>query len=181
MNMTETDQILDYLKRIDASVNGLDEKIGSTTGKPPLSDRVDTIGDKVDALSDRVDQIDAKIGDTTGKPPLSDRVDTIGDKVDALDGRVSEVQFGLATLAASTMAQFAKVDARFDKVDGQFAKVDAQFAKVDARFNRVDHKIDGLRDELVDHMERIHDELAGRIVDLETPPRGGTGGSVAAS
>jgi hypothetical protein len=30
-------------------------------------------------------------------------------------------------------------------------------------------------------MERLHDELAGRIVDLETPPGGGAGGSVAAS
>jgi hypothetical protein len=59
--------------------------------------------------------------------------------------------------------------------------VDAQFARIDARFNRVDRKIDGLRDELVDHMERVHDELAGRIVDLETPPGGGAGGSVAAS
>jgi hypothetical protein len=174
MNKTETDQILDYLKRIDANVNGLDEKIGSTPGKPPLSDCVD-------ALSDRVDQIDAKIGDTTGKPPLCDRVDTIGDKVDALDGRVSEVQFGLATLAASTAAQFAKIDGQFGRIDGQFGKVDAQFARIDARFNRVDRKIDGLRDELVDHMERIHDELAGRLVDLELPPHSGTGGSAAAS
>ena len=202
MNKTETEQILDYLKRIDASVNGLDEKIGSTPGKPPLSDRVDS-------LCDRVDHIDDKIGSTPGKPPLSDRVDTISNTVDALDSRVSEVQLGLATLSASTEAhfaridgqfakvdvqfakidgQFAKVDVQFGKIDGQFAKVDAQFgkidgqfAKVDARFNRVERKIDGLRDELVDHMERIHEELAGRIVDLETPPRGDTGGSVGAS
>jgi len=101
---------------------------------------------------------------------------------------VSEVQFGLATLAASTAVhfgqidgQFGKVDGHFAKIDGQFGKVDAQFARIDARFNRVDRKIDGLRDELVDHMERLHDELAGRIVDLETPPGGGAGGSVAAS
>jgi len=215
MNKTETEQILDYLKRIDASVNGLDERIGSTPGKPPLSDRVDSLcdrvdhiddkigdttgkpplSDRVDSLCDRVDQIDDKIGRTPGKPPLSDRVDTISNTVDALDSRVSEVQLGLATLSASTKApfakidgQFAKVDVQFGKIDGQFAKVDAQFgkidgqfAKVDARFNRVERKIDGLRDELVDHMERIHEELAGRIVDLETPPRGDTGGSVGAS
>jgi uncharacterized protein YdcH (DUF465 family) len=112
MNKTETEQILDYLKHINATVDGLDGKVNG---------------------------LDAKIGSTPGKPPLSDRVDTIGDKVDA------------------------------------------QFARIDARFNRVDRKIDGLRDELVDHMERLHDELAGRIVDLETPPGGGAGGSVAAS
>jgi archaellum component FlaC len=123
--------------------------------------------------------------------PLSDRVDELDRKVDKLDSRVSEVQLGLATLAADTKGRFQKiderfhnVDARFDAVDAQFRRIDERFHKVDARFDAVDRQFNNvnqniavLRVELVDHMERIHSELTGRIVDLETPGTEGRGGS----
>lgn len=104
------------------------------------------------------------------KRPLSDRVDELDKKVDRLDGRVSEVQLGLATLAADTKAQFKQIDERFDKVDARFDAVDLQF-------NKVNQNIAVLRVEFVDHMQRIHSELTGRIVDLDTPETEGGGGS----
>ena len=66
--------------------------------------------------------------------------------------------------------QFKRVDARFDAVD-------LKFKRVDARFDRVDGRIEVARVELGDHMERIHSELTGRIIDLEVPGPGGRGGS----
>ena len=81
--------------------------------------------------------------------PLSDRVDELDRKVDKLDTRVSEVQLGLATLAANTKVQFKEVN----------------------------RNMTVLRVEFVGHMERIHSELTGRIVDLETPGTQGSGGS----
>jgi len=110
MDKRQTDEILDYLRRIDESVNGSGDKKRPGRKKKPLSDRVDS-------LSDRVDSLDAK--------------------VDALDTRMGNVELGLVHL---------------------------------------DRKIDGVRTELVEHMERIHEELAGRIIDLESPGHGGRGG-----
>jgi len=103
MDKRQADEILDYLRRIDESINGSGDK------KRP--------GRK--------------------KKPLSDRVDSLDAKVDALDTRMGNVELGLVHL---------------------------------------DRKIDGVRTELVEHMERIHEELAGRIIDLESPGHGGRGG-----
>jgi hypothetical protein len=52
----------------------------------------------------------------------------------------------------------------------------AQFQNVDLKFKRLDRKIDKWGGDLVDHMERIHSELAGRIFDLEPPGSKGSGG-----
>jgi chaperonin cofactor prefoldin len=98
------DEILDYLKRIDANVRGLDAKIGSSALKASLSDRVE-------ALDTKVEKLDTKVG------------------------------------------------------------------ALDTRLTTLDRNLTATRVELVDHMERIHSELTGRIVDLENPPRGNRGGN----
>jgi prefoldin subunit 5 len=152
MKKTETEQILEYLKHIDESINGPRPKARPSRKEPPLSKRVDRLDKKVDGL-------DKKVGG-------------LGEKLDKLDDRVSEVQLGLATLAVDTKAQFQKVDA-------QFQKVDAQFQKVDKRFDKVDRSIETTRVQLVGLVELVHNELTGRIVDLEGPgtKRSGGGGS----
>jgi hypothetical protein len=109
---------------------------------------------------------EAVIGPAAGRPPTEPKP-SISERVDKLDDRVSEVQLGLATLAADTKAQFQKVDARFDLIDVQFKTVNRNIAVT--------------RVELVDHMERIHSELTGRIIDLEVPGPGGRGGSASGS
>jgi len=59
---------------------------------------------------------------------------------------------GLAEFRVEVAARFKAVDARFDAMD-----------------RRLDRKVDGLRNELVDHMERIHQELDLRLQDVEKP------------
>jgi len=190
MDKRQADEILDYLRRIDESINGTRPKKRPTGTKKPLSDRVDSLSDRVDSVSDRVDSVsgrvdsldarmgqvqtridaidkkidtlDARIGTSASKVPLAKQVD-------ALDSRMSDVQFAIATLAVNTKQ-------RFDKVDEHFKTAWRQFGRVSGRFDRLDRKIDGVRTELVEHMERIHEELAGRIIDLESPGHGGRGG-----
>jgi uncharacterized coiled-coil DUF342 family protein len=144
MNKDESKEILDYLKRIDESING-----PRTRQRPPKDKR---------PLSDRVDSIEKKVG-------------TLETKVDKLDDRVSEVQLGLATLAADTKADFKRIDERFNQVD-------ARFERVDRRFDKVDRDIKSARVQVVDLVGRVHEELAGRVVDLELPGPGrkGNGG-----
>ena len=158
MNRDESKQILDYLKRIDESINGPRTRQRPPKDKRPLSDRVDSVEKKVGALDE---------------------------KVVKLDDRVSEVQLGLATLAADNKAAFKRIDDRFEQIDGRFARVDkrfdaidAKFKRVDKRFDHVDQKIELARVEIVDLVGRVHQELAGRVVDLELPGPGrkGNGG-----
>ena len=135
MKKTETEQILEYLRRIDESINGPRPRARPSRKEPPLSKRVDKLDRKVGDLDRKVDGLERKVGDLDGE-------------IAKLDNRVSEVQQGLATLAASTNSQFKTV----------------------AR------NIAGLRVELVDHMERIHGELTGRIAGLERSGPEGRGG-----
>ena len=197
MDKRQADEILDYLRRIDESINGTRPKKRPTGTKKPLSDRVDSLSDRVDSVSDRVDSVsgrvdsrdarmgqvqtridaidkkidtlDARIGTSASKVPLAKQVD-------ALDSRMSDVQFAIATLAVNTKQRFDKVDEHFKTAWRQFGSVDERFKTVTVRFDRLDRKIDGVRTELVEHMERIHEELAGRIIDLESPGHGGRGG-----
>jgi tetrahydromethanopterin S-methyltransferase subunit G len=132
---------------------------------------------------------EAVIGPAAGRPPTEPKP-SISERVDKLDDRVSEVQLGLATLAVDTKAQFQKVDerfqtidARFDNIDARFTKVDvrfdnidARFTKVDKRFDKVDRSIETARVQLVGLVELVHNELTGRIIDLEAPGRKGSGG-----
>jgi predicted RNase H-like nuclease (RuvC/YqgF family) len=142
MKKTETERILEYLRRIDESINGPRPRARPSRKEPPLSKRVDKLDRKVGDLDRKVDGLESKVGD------LDRKVDGLDKKVDTLDTRVSEVQLGLATLAATTNSQFKAV----------------------AR------NIAGLRVELVDHMERIHGELTGRIAGLERSGPEGRGG-----
>ena len=61
------------------------------------------------------------------------------------------------------------------------ASVDKRFAAIDARVDslarHLDRKLDHLRTELVDHMERLHAEINGRVADIEGPARGNSGGA----
>jgi chaperonin cofactor prefoldin len=149
MKKTETEQILEYLKHIDESINGPRPKARPSTKEPPLSKRVDRLDEKVEGLDKKVEGLDKK-------------VEGLDKKLDKLDTRVSEGQLGLATLAADTKAQFHMVD--------------AQFQKVDKRFDKVDRSIESTRVQLVGLVELVHNELTGRIVDLEGPGTEGSGG-----
>jgi chaperonin cofactor prefoldin len=165
MNKDESKQILDYLKRIDESINGPRTRKRPPKDKRPLSDRVDSVEKKVGSLG-------AKVG------ALETKFDSLDEKVVKLDDRVSEVQLGLATLAADNKAAFKRIDDRFERVDKRFDAIDVTFKRVDKRFDHVDQKIELARVELVDLVERVHEELAGRVVDLELPGPGrkGNGG-----
>jgi predicted nuclease with TOPRIM domain len=186
MNKDEARQILDYLKRIDESINGPRTRKRPPKDKRPLSDRVDSVEKKVGSLGAKVGSLKTKFGSLETKfGSLETKVDTLGTKVDALDDRVSEVQLGLATLAADNKAAFKRIDDRFEQIDGRFDRIDkrfdaidVKFKRVDKRFDHVDQKIELARVEVVDLVERVHKELAGRVVDLELPGPGrkGNGG-----
>jgi tetrahydromethanopterin S-methyltransferase subunit G len=122
---------------------------------------------------------EAVIGPAARRPPTEPKP-SLSERVDKLDTRVSEVQLGLATLAVNTKAgfdrvneRFEAVDKRFDTVDKRFDGVDKRFDGVDKRLNDVDRNIDTTRVQLVDLVTRVHDEVTGRVVDLE--PRGPAG------
>ena len=184
MKKTETEQILEYLKHVDESINGPRPKAQPPKKEPPLSKRVSPLDEKVDGLDKKVDGLDKKVAGLDKKVEgldkrvegLDKKVGSLGQKVDKLDTRVSEVQLGLAALAAGTKAQFQKVDERFQTIDVQFQKVgerfqtiNAQFQKVDARFGKVNRSIETARVQLVGFVELVHNELTGRIVNLEGP------------
>ena len=179
MNKDESKQILDYLKRIDESINGPRTRKRPPKDKRPLSDRVDSVEKKVGALGTKVGALGTKVG------ALETKFDSLDEKVVKLDDRVSEVQLGLATLAADNKAAFKRIDDRFEQIDGRFERVDKRFDAIDVKFKRVDKRFDHVdqktelaRVEIVDLVERVHEELAGRVVDLELPGPGrkGNGG-----
>jgi archaellum component FlaC len=161
MDKDTSKQILEYLKRIDESINGPRHPRGSSKDTPPLSDRVDALSGRVDKVETTLGALDKKIGTGRSDKPLADQIA-------ALDTRVSDVQFGLATLAVNQKAGFEKVDERFNAVD-------VRFNKIDKRFGQVDRSIESARVEIVDLVTRVHHELTGRIVDLEVPEPGGKG------
>jgi archaellum component FlaC len=165
MKKTETEQILEYLKHIDESINGPRPKARPPKKEPPLSKRVDTLDKKVGGLGKKVEGLDRKVGG-------------LGEKLDKLDDRVSEVQLGLATLAADTKAQFQRVDERFTKIDERFTKIDERFDSVDVQFAGVRGAIESTRVQLMDLVGSVRSELTGRIIDLEGPGTKGSGGGV---
>ena len=165
----QADEILEYLRRIDESING------PRTGQRPaaerslsdrmdsLSGRMDSLSGRMDSLSDRVERIDTRTGNVEKRlETLDARIGTsasevpLAQQVDALGSRMGDVQFAIATLAVKTNERFDGLAARSD---------------------RLDRKLDRFRTEMVDHMERIHAELAGRVADIESSGPGGRGGS----
>ncbi len=144
-------------------------------------------------------QLTEAVGGPPPGPPAGVPKASLSDRLDKLDARVSEVQLGLATLAADTKAQFQKVDERFTRVDERFTKIDERFTKIDERFTKIDERftkiderfdsvdvqfagvrgaIESTRVQLMDLVGRVHNELTGRIVDLEGPGTKGSGGGV---
>jgi chromosome segregation ATPase len=137
-------------------------------------------------------QLTEAVGGPPPGPPAGVPKASLSDRLDKLDARVSEVQLGLATLAADTKAQFQKVDERFTRVDERFTKIDERFTKIDERFTKIDERFDSVdvqfagvrgaiestRVQLMDLVGRVHNELTGRIVDLEGPGTKGSGGGV---
>jgi tetrahydromethanopterin S-methyltransferase subunit G len=123
-------------------------------------------------------QLTEAVGVPPPGPPAGVPKASLSDRLGKLDDRVSEVQLGLATLAADTRAQFQKVDERFTKIDARFDTIDARFTKVDKRFDKVDRSIETTRVQLVGLVELVHNELTGRIIDLEGPGTKGSGGGV---
>jgi len=97
----------------------------------------------------------------------------------------SEILTLLNRIGAETTSLRHEMDARFDRVDARLGsveirldRVDTRFGEVDARFDRVERKIegmdrrltrkiDGLRAEVVDHTDRVHQELDLRLRDVE--------------
>jgi len=53
----------------------------------------------------------------------------------------------------------------------------SKFETLGKKVDKLDNRIEAARVELGDHIERIHSELTGRIIDLEVPGPGGRGGS----
>ena len=82
---------------------------------------------------------------------LSERVDNLDTKVTTLDKQLS-------------------------RVDKRLGRVDARFKEIDKRFDQIDRSIESTRVQVVDLVTRVHDELTGRIIDLEIPVPGGKGG-----
>ena len=70
-----------------------------------------------------------------------------------------------------------RVGALEKKVGGLEKKVDGLAESV----GKLDGRIEVARIELGDHIDRIHSELTGRIIDLEVPGPGGRGGSPSGS
>jgi chromosome segregation ATPase len=148
-------------------------------------------------------QLTESINGPAGREPEPGTKLPLSDRIDKLDNRVGEVQFGLATLAANTKAEFEKIGDRFggvesrldkvegrlgkvegrldrvegrlDRVEGRIDRVDKRFDEVDKRFDRVDRSIESARVQLLDLVTRLHSELTGRIIDLEVPGPGGKG------
>jgi len=143
MKNTESKQILEYLKRIDESINGPRPKKKPASDGRPLSERVIGLDKKVDNLDARVTGLDTKV---TG-------LDT---KVTGLDRKLGTSQRNIPIAV----------------------QLDALDRKVEHRFNVVDLRIDTARDQVVDLVTRVHDEVTKRVVDLEEPAHGrkGNGG-----
>jgi hypothetical protein len=85
MGKNVSDAILDYLKRIDESING-----PRPTRKPARDSR--PLSDRVDSVSGRLDQLDKKIGTSRRNLPIAVQLDALDTKVDkrfdAVDRRI---------------------------------------------------------------------------------------------
>ena len=80
----------------------------------------------------------------------------------SLDTKVDELQTGLINLAVETRERFTSIDQRFVAVDKRFDKVDAQM-KVFGK------KLDDTRVDIIGHVDRVYDEVVGRLGDFERP------------
>ena len=199
MKSSDTPRILELLAELSESINGPRPKGPGPKARRPLSDRIDDLDRKVGKLDTRVNEV--RLGLVTLAADTRGQFREIDERFNKVDARFAAVDTQFQKIDAQFQkvdTQFQKIDARFQQIDARFQQIDARFQQVDARFHKVDarfHKVDArfdavdlqfnkvnrnitvLRVELVDHMERIHSELTGRIVDLDTPGTEGRGGS----
>lgn len=99
-------EILDYLKRIDESINGPRSQEGAPDGRRPLSDRVNEV----------------QLGLATLAADTKTRFEEIDERFHAVDARFDAVD-----------ARFDAVDARFDAVNARFDRIDKRFDQVEWR------------------------------------------------
>jgi archaellum component FlaC len=123
-------------------LNRIDAKLGGGLAEFRLevATRFEAVDARFDAIDVRFDGIDKRLD------VMDVRFDGIDRRLDAMDVR------------------FDGIGKRLDAMDVRFDGVDR---KIEALDRRLDRKIDGLRTELVDHMERIHLELDLRLQDVE--------------
>jgi len=191
MKTTETEQILEYLRCIDESINGPRPRARPSRKEPPLSERMDKLDRKVGDLDRKVDGLESKVGDLDRKMDGLDRkVDGLESKVGDLDRKMDGLDRKVDGLESKVGDLDRKVDGLDRKVEGLDKKVDTLDTRVsevqlglatlaastNSQFKTVARNITGLRVELVDHMERIHGELTGRIAGLERSGPEGRGG-----
>jgi chromosome segregation ATPase len=100
-------------------------------------------------------------------------------RFEGIDNRLASLEKAsqeAAKFQAAALERFEAIDRRLDGIDRRLDAIDQRLDGIDRRFDaverQIDRKNDGLRTELVDHMERIHRELDLRVRDVETaPPR----------
>ena len=87
---------------------------------------------------------------------------------------IGAVRCDVATVAAVTQERFDKIDGRFtgvearlDKIDDRLDKVDVRLDKVEGQLGQLDRKVDKYHVEVIAHIDRVHQQLSGRIGDLE--------------
>jgi hypothetical protein len=95
MDKDRSKEILEYLKRIDESINGPRDTRGSPRETPPLSDRVDKVEKTLGAL-------DRKIGTNRRNPPLAVQLDAletgIGERFDSVDRSIASTRVEIVDL-----------------------------------------------------------------------------------
>jgi uncharacterized phage infection (PIP) family protein YhgE len=149
METNQTPDIAEVLNGIDTkldALNGIDSKlvdiqtgVRTVTG---LADTVTTLQTQMLSLEKQVTSLDTKV------TSLDTKVTALDTKVTALDTKVADVQTGLINLSID--------------MKGRFVKVDRQFKSMAAQ-------IEMGRAEIVSHIDRVYDEVAARLKDVEGP------------
>jgi archaellum component FlaC len=149
MDTPQSTEILTLLNRIDAKLGG-----GLAEFRVEVATRFEAVDARFDAMDVRFDGIDKRLD------AMDVRFDAMDRRFDAMDVRFDGIDRRLDAMGV----RFDGIDKRLDAMDVRFDGVDR---KIEAWDRRLDRKIDGLRTELVDHMERIHVELDLRLQDVE--------------
>jgi hypothetical protein len=105
MDKDRSKEILEYLKRIDESINGPRDTRGSPRETPPLSDRVDEVEKTLGAL-------DRKIGTNRRNPPLAVQLDAletgIGERFDSVDRSIASTRVEIVDLVTRVHYELTK-------------------------------------------------------------------------
>jgi chromosome segregation ATPase len=149
MDTNQTPDIADALKAIDTKLDalkGIDTRLTSLEADVKI---VVGLGDRVTGLEKSVAGLGTAVATLqTQMVSLETQVTSLDTKVTSLDTRVTDVQTGLINLSLEMKRGFAKVDRRFTSMAAQ---------------------IEGGRAEIVSHIDRVYDEVASRLKDVEGP------------